>query len=77
MTKNKMATIPILKSYNLQRCAIRFCLDTAQRILLQNINTPTETVFFQEPGFFGSLRQTQKEESRLIDEPRSGRSSSS
>ncbi|KAJ8958934.1 hypothetical protein NQ318_019704 [Aromia moschata] len=25
-------------------------LDTAQRILLQNFNTPTETVFFQEPS---------------------------
>ncbi|KAJ8934140.1 hypothetical protein NQ318_010361 [Aromia moschata] len=34
-------------------------LDTAQRILLQNFNTPTETVFSQEP------RHSQKEESRL------------
>ncbi|KAJ8955032.1 hypothetical protein NQ318_000464 [Aromia moschata] len=41
-------------------------LDTAQRILLQNFNTPTETVFFQEPRFFGGLRYSQKEESRLM-----------
>ncbi|KAJ8953247.1 hypothetical protein NQ318_015828, partial [Aromia moschata] len=41
-------------------------LDTAQRILLQNFNTPVETVFFQEPRFFGDLRHSQKEvESRL------------
>ncbi|KAJ8933508.1 hypothetical protein NQ318_002561 [Aromia moschata] len=40
-------------------------LDTAQRILLQNFNTPTETVFFQEFSFFGGLRHSQKEESQL------------
>ncbi|KAJ8936283.1 hypothetical protein NQ318_004738 [Aromia moschata] len=41
-------------------------LDTAQRILLQNFNTPTETVFFQEPRFFsGWLRHSQKEKNRL------------
>ncbi|KAJ8949000.1 hypothetical protein NQ318_023024, partial [Aromia moschata] len=40
-------------------------LDTAQRILLQNFITLTETVFFQEPRFFGGLRHSQKEESRL------------
>ncbi|KAJ8956309.1 hypothetical protein NQ318_015045 [Aromia moschata] len=36
-------------------------LDIAQRILLQNFNMPTETVFFQEPS---GLRHSQKEESR-------------
>ncbi|KAJ8959351.1 hypothetical protein NQ318_022037 [Aromia moschata] len=40
-------------------------LDTAQRILLQNFSTPMETVFFQEPRYFGGLRLFQKEESRL------------
>ncbi|KAJ8939237.1 hypothetical protein NQ318_015195, partial [Aromia moschata] len=40
-------------------------LNTAQRILLQNFNAPTETVFFQEPRFFDGLRHYQKEESRL------------
>ncbi|KAJ8961128.1 hypothetical protein NQ318_008806 [Aromia moschata] len=40
-------------------------LDTAQRILLQNFNTSTEPVFFQEPRFFGGLRHSQKEERRL------------
>ncbi|KAJ8961465.1 hypothetical protein NQ318_014713 [Aromia moschata] len=40
-------------------------LNAAQRILLQNFNTLTETVFFQEPRFFGGLRHSQKEESRL------------
>ncbi|KAJ8959023.1 hypothetical protein NQ318_022277, partial [Aromia moschata] len=39
-------------------------LDIAQQILLQNFNTPTETVFFQEPRFFGGLRHSQKEESQ-------------
>ncbi|KAJ8946694.1 hypothetical protein NQ318_006951 [Aromia moschata] len=40
-------------------------LDTAKQILLQNFNQPTETVFFQEPMFFGGLRHSQKEESRF------------
>ncbi|KAJ8950022.1 hypothetical protein NQ318_002434 [Aromia moschata] len=51
-------------------------LDTAQRILLQNFNTPTETVFFQEPRFFSGLRHSQKEES-IEYEPGSGRPLSS
>ncbi|KAJ8946219.1 hypothetical protein NQ318_013030 [Aromia moschata] len=37
-------------------------LDTAQQILLQNFNTPTETVIFQDPRVF---RHSQKEETRL------------
>ncbi|KAJ8960488.1 hypothetical protein NQ318_013772 [Aromia moschata] len=32
-------------------------LDTEQRIFLQYFNTPTETVFFQEPRFFDGLRK--------------------
>ncbi|KAJ8944847.1 hypothetical protein NQ318_012994 [Aromia moschata] len=40
-------------------------LDTAQRILLQNFNMLTETVFFQETSFFGDLRHSQKEENRF------------
>ncbi|KAJ8948629.1 hypothetical protein NQ318_022695 [Aromia moschata] len=42
-------------------------LDTAQRILLQNFNTPTETVFFQNPRFFGGLRHSQKEENHAAE----------
>ncbi|KAJ8954852.1 hypothetical protein NQ318_023416 [Aromia moschata] len=40
-------------------------LDTAQRMLLQNFNKPTETVVFQEPRFFGGLNHSQKDKSRL------------
>ncbi|KAJ8940215.1 hypothetical protein NQ318_010715 [Aromia moschata] len=35
------------------------------RYFLQNFNRSTETVFFREPRFFGSLSHSQKEESRL------------
>ncbi|KAJ8957714.1 hypothetical protein NQ318_017611 [Aromia moschata] len=50
-------------------------LDTVQRILLQNFNTPTETVFFQEPSTcgdtedkFGQLKQfmTDLVETKLV-----------
>ncbi|KAJ8951975.1 hypothetical protein NQ318_010719, partial [Aromia moschata] len=42
-------------------------LDTAQRIRLQSFNTPTETVFFQEPRFFGGLRHSKTEERKRVD----------
>ncbi|KAJ8956707.1 hypothetical protein NQ318_014062 [Aromia moschata] len=35
-------------------------LDTVQRILLQNLNMPTDTVFFHEPRFFGGLKRDVK-----------------
>ncbi|KAJ8958485.1 hypothetical protein NQ318_002278 [Aromia moschata] len=50
---------------------------TAQRILLQNFNTPMETLLFQEPWFFGGLRHSQREEGRLKIKPCSGTPSSS